>query len=232
MKQSGAIPSIVESRLPEPDLFAGKCFTQRETRFTVDTLIIHSCWVPDEVRNANRVLFNGQVASEAIAIELGKKWRETGKQEFEHAALLALLEGRFGVSGTDKYNVEGIKSMFEFYGVSAHYLIDRSGKVLELIAPDLLAFHAGKSRLPSDGRESVNQFSIGVELLASPTAGFTPEQMLHLATLTNYLMQRYPIDTIYGHSDIAPDRKSDPWGFDWRSFSKSLLRVPRFYPAL
>ncbi len=182
--------------------------------------------MPDEVRTVDRSLLGNRKLSDETAVEFGKKWRDTGDAASENVGLLALLEGRFGTSGIAQHSVDGLKAMFEFYGVSAHYLIDRSGVTFELVAPHLLAFHAGKSKLPSDGRESVNQFSIGVELIANPTEGFTAAQMNGLAELTNTLMQRYPINSIYGHSDIAPQRKTDPWGFIWRDFLALLKKVP------
>ena len=111
-----------------------------------------------------------------------------------------------------------MKDIFQFYGVSAHYLIDREGAIFELVRPELLAFHAGTSRLPSDGRERVNNFSIGIELLATPQDGYTEAQYRSLARLTRQLRVRFPIAHVYGHHHIAPDRKVDPEGFDWKRF--------------
>jgi N-acetylmuramoyl-L-alanine amidase len=47
--------------------------------------------------------------------------------------------------------------------VSAHFLIDREGLVVEAVPPDHIAFHAGRSNF--EGRESCNDFSIGIELV-------------------------------------------------------------------
>ena len=73
-----------------------------------------------------------------------------------------------------------------------------------------------------DGRERVNGFSIGVELLGTQESGFTDQQYLALASLTKLLQTRYDLKNFYGHSDIAPGRKTDPDGFDWKKF-KDLI---------
>jgi AmpD protein len=107
--------------------------------------------------------------------------------------------------------LEGLK-------VSAHYFIDRKGKVIELVAPDQMAWHAGVSSF--EGREGCNPFSIGIELEGDPNHPFTEGQYRSLKELCLLLMERYPLITperIVGHSDIAPGRKEDPgplfaWG--------------------
>jgi AmpD protein len=103
--------------------------------------------------------------------------------------------------------LEGLK-------VSAHYFIDRKGKVIELVDPDQMAWHAGVSSF--EGREGCNPFSIGIELEGSPNHPFTEGQYRSLKELCLLLMERYPLITperIVGHSDIAPGRKEDPGRF-------------------
>src|SRR5262245_37372963 len=48
--------------------------------------------------------------------------------------------------------------------VSAHYTIDRDGTTIRHVAEQERAWHAGQSRM-KDGRECVNDFSIGIELV-------------------------------------------------------------------
>jgi AmpD protein len=98
--------------------------------------------------------------------------------------------------------------------VSAHYFIDREGKVVELVDPDQMAWHAGVSSF--EGREGCNPFSIGIELEGTPKHRITDEQYRSLQELCVLLMKRYPLITperIVGHSDIAPGRKEDPGPF-------------------
>lgn len=126
--------------------------------------------------------------------------------------------------------------------VSSHYMIDRTGVIWQLVEDDSRAWHAGKSKMP-DGRENVNDFSIGIELIASKDSGYEAAQMESLVELCKKLKQDYEIKFILGHKDVAIDRdlaaettehtsendfislaksgsepKTDPWGFDWESF--------------
>ena len=105
--------------------------------------------------------------------------------------------------------------------VSAHYLIRRDGTLIQYVDPEKRAWHAGVSRW--NGRERCNDFSIGVELEGSDDVPFAEPQYETLAGLTKFLFERFgPLD-IAGHSDIAPDRKTDPgpW-FDWERFRAAL----------
>lgn len=127
----------------------------------------------------------------------------------------------------DKYSAKSCKEILDNYQVSAHYIIDRGGIVWQLVSEENRAWHAGVSQLP-DGdvdRPTVNHFSVGVELVAlvdTDNNHFTEEQYLALARLTSEIMTRHPIKNIYGHRHIAPGRKSDPRGFDWRRFRYEL----------
>lgn len=108
--------------------------------------------------------------------------------------------------------------------VSAHYFIDRKGEVIELVDPELMAWHAGESSF--EGREGCNPFSIGIELEGSPDHSFTEVQYRALKDLCLLLMERYPLITlerIVGHSDIAPGRKEDPGPlFAWERLRAEL----------
>lgn len=108
--------------------------------------------------------------------------------------------------------------------VSAHALIDRTGQLTQYVAFNKKAWHAGQSCF--DGRQQCNDFSIGVELEGCDEQPFTDAQYRSLAELTRHLREVYPgitPDTIVGHSDIAPGRKTDPGPcFDWRRYKKAI----------
>ena len=109
-------------------------------------------------------------------------------------------------------------TLLDQHGVASHYLIDRIGSLWTLVPESLRAWHAGESRMPfsDDERTGVNDFSIGVELLARPEQNFSAAQYNALRTLCFELMLRYPIKAIVGHDQIAPGRKTDPGKlFDW-----------------
>lgn len=137
--------------------------------------------------------------------------------------------------------------------VSAHYVVGRDGKVVQMVPLDQAAWHAGVSKLA--GVNGVNAFSIGIEICnfgkltkkgdkfytwnGTPYHGpepihaagaywepYTDAQYKALARLTNALLEKYPIKHITGHSDIAlpKGRKTDPGaGFDYGRI-KPLLK--------
>jgi AmpD protein len=104
--------------------------------------------------------------------------------------------------------------------VSAHLLIERDGRVTQYVPFDCKAWHAGQSCF--QGRESCNDFSVGIELEGSDDTRFTDAQYAALVAITRVLMEQYPAirgDRIVGHSDIAPGRKTDPGPlFDWQRY--------------
>jgi AmpD protein len=108
--------------------------------------------------------------------------------------------------------------------VSAHLLIERTGRVVQFVPFDKRAWHAGQSSF--EGREQCNDFSIGIELEGTDDQPFTNEQYAQLTQITQQLMSVYSLirpDRIVGHSDIAPGRKTDPGPcFDWSRYLNSL----------
>jgi AmpD protein len=102
--------------------------------------------------------------------------------------------------------------------VSAHALIRRDGEIVQYVPFGERAWHAGQSEY--DGRPGCNDFSIGIELEGTDETPYTEEQYQRLAALAAALFDAYPSlgpEHIVGHSDIAPERKTDPGpAFDWR----------------
>lgn len=98
--------------------------------------------------------------------------------------------------------------------VSAHFLIRRSGQLLQFVACRDRAWHAGESRWRD--RTRCNDFSIGIELEGTDNVPYTTRQYAMLSRLVKALLLRYPNSDVVGHSDIAPLRKTDPGPFfDW-----------------
>jgi AmpD protein len=102
--------------------------------------------------------------------------------------------------------------------VSAHLMIERSGKIFQFVPFDKRAWHAGISEF--QGRENCNDYSIGIELEGTDSTKFTDEQYRALNQIITVLQSKYPGITpekIVGHCDIAPGRKKDPGvGFEWK----------------
>jgi len=108
--------------------------------------------------------------------------------------------------------------------VSAHLLIRRNGELIQYVPCMRRAWHAGVSMC--EGRERVNDFSIGIELEGSDEQEFEAVQYDVLVEITKLLMQEFPSirpDRIYGHAEIAPGRKTDPGPFfDWSGFRERI----------
>jgi AmpD protein len=98
--------------------------------------------------------------------------------------------------------------------VSAHFLIRRAGDLIQFVSCLNRAWHAGASTW--QGKSRCNDFSIGIELEGSDFEAFTPAQYLTLKRLLAGLNASFAIKAIVGHSNIAPERKTDPGPyFDW-----------------
>lgn len=112
--------------------------------------------------------------------------------------------------------------------VSAHLVIFRDGRIKQYVPFDRRAWHAGESIF--DGRQRVNDFSIGIELEGSDHQPFEDAQYEQLVAVCDTLMRSYPKiepSRLVGHADIAPGRKTDPGPhFDWPRFL-SLLEHAR-----
>ena len=134
-----------------------------------------------------------------------------------------IIHSVFNKSNGDKYSVKGILKQFRKYHVSSHYLIARNGKIFRLVKEKDVSFQAGKSCLP-DGQTSVNQCSIGIELVTTDdvTDKPTEKQIKSLTTLVKDIQVRHNIKYVLRHSDIAPERKTDPWNMDWEGFLAKL----------
>lgn len=107
--------------------------------------------------------------------------------------------------------------------VSAHLLILRTGEVIQLVNFNDRAWHAGRSNYL--GLPECNDYSIGIELEGCDDLPFESVQYQALVDVVNCLQQTYPKiqHHIAGHSDIAPERKTDPGPyFNWPHFRQLL----------
>jgi len=104
--------------------------------------------------------------------------------------------------------------------VSCHYVVDEDGRIVQMVAEDARAWHAGVSYWA--GETDINSASIGIEIqnpghmLGYPD--FPAVQMRAVASLARDIVRRHRIvpQRVLAHSDIAPGRKIDPGEkFDW-----------------
>jgi N-acetylmuramoyl-L-alanine amidase len=115
-------------------------------------------------------------------------------------------------------------------GVSAHYVIEENGTIWRLVPDARRAFHAGRSCWT--GESDLNAMSIGIEIVnPGHEWGYCPfsdEQMSAVERLSGALLSCFPIPPhrVVGHSDIAPDRKSDPGElFNWSRLARAGVGI-------
>ena len=110
--------------------------------------------------------------------------------------------------------------------VSAHLLINRLGETTQFVNFKDRAWHAGVSFFQDT--DNCNDFSIGIELEGADTIPYTDAQYSELVRVTRLLIATYPLLTeerIVGHSDVAPNRKTDPGpAFDWQRYYQALRK--------
>ena len=108
--------------------------------------------------------------------------------------------------------------------VSSHLLIRRDGEIVQYVPFNKRAWHAGVSEY--QGRDTCNNFSIGIEMEGSDFEAFTETQYRVVTETIIALIERYEGLTaaaITGHEHIAPGRKTDPGPFfEWQKLSQAF----------
>lgn len=110
--------------------------------------------------------------------------------------------------------------------VSCHYLVDEEGRVTQMVAEEMRAWHAGASNWA--GEDDINSCSIGVEI-QNPGhefgyPDFAQLQMDAVEALCRDIVSRnaVPPRRVLAHSDVAPARKADPGEkFDWARLARA-----------
>lgn len=98
--------------------------------------------------------------------------------------------------------------------VSAHYVVDEDGSILQCVPEARRAWHAGKSCWKGD--RDINSRSIGIEIVnpghEHGYREFPEPQIEAVMDLCKDICQRHAIKPwrVLAHSDIAPERKEDP----------------------
>jgi N-acetylmuramoyl-L-alanine amidase len=110
--------------------------------------------------------------------------------------------------------------------VSAHYVVDEDGNIVQLVPEARRAWHAGQSSW--EGVNDINSRSIGIEI---GNAGhghgypdFPEPQVAAVIALCRDLMERHRFraDRVLAHSDVAPLRKWDPGEkFPWERLHRA-----------
>ena len=119
---------------------------------------------------------------------------------------------------TSKKNLHSLVNL----KVSSHFLIKRSGALIQFVSLWDRAWHAGESSFL--GRSACNDFSIGIEIEGTDFIEFAEQQYVTLIDLIISITQFVPsLNSIAGHSFIAPNRKTDPGPFfDWKRIQEAI----------
>ena len=145
---------------------------------------------------------------------------------------ISLPPGQYGGNYIDQLFTNSLDPLEHFFfkeicdlKVSSHFLIRRTGEVVQYVPLTKRAWHAGVSEFK--GRSCCNDFSIGIELEGCDDKFYEDVQYTRLAALTRLIQQHWPqinADNIVGHCDISPGRKTDPGlAFDWKHY-RNLLK--------
>lgn len=110
--------------------------------------------------------------------------------------------------------------------VSAHYVVDEDGSIAKLVAEERRAWHAGRGVWL--GETDCNAASIGIEIVNPGHEfgyrAFLEAQVTALIALISDIRSRWsiPDNRIIAHSDLAPDRKTDPGElFPWKQLAEA-----------
>ncbi|WP_285010063.1 N-acetylmuramoyl-L-alanine amidase [Pedobacter faecalis] len=104
--------------------------------------------------------------------------------------------------------------------VSAHYIIGRDGKVIQMVNDYLRSHHAGAGKWGND--TDLNSSSIGIELDNTGSEPYPDAQINSLLEVLAALKKKHniPVANFIGHSDMAPGRKQDPNMFPWKTLAE------------
>lgn len=106
--------------------------------------------------------------------------------------------------------------------VSCHYVVDEDGRIVQMVAEEARAWHAGVSSW--GGETDINSASIGIEVQNPGHVlgykDFPSGQMRAVLALGQDIIARHGMEArhVLAHSDVAPGRKIDPgekFGWGW-----------------
>lgn len=152
--------------------------------------------------------------------------RYTSRGQDSRAQFLVIHYTAGGFAGSLKWLTEG--------PVSSHYLVnDNPPAIYGLVDENRRAYHAGASAWKGNTR--LNASSIGIEIVnlgstetpeGTSWFDYPQEQIEAVVALVKKIVQDHGIrpERILGHSDIAPQRKTDPGPrFPWKRLADAGL---------
>ncbi len=126
----------------------------------------------------------------------------TGRTMTPAGMIIHHTGGRGGGDG----NLTGLINDMGTRRVSAHFFVDRSGRVHQAVPDNQVAWHAGVRN--NTGFNNSN--TIGVEVIANDDSDITPVQIEATRRLIAAMADKYgfdPTSTVFGHGEVAPAHK-------------------------
>ena len=141
---------------------------------------------------------------------------------------ISVPEGIFGGEGIENLFLNQLDTSKKIFKplfnlkVSSHFLIRRTGSLIQFVSLQDRAWHAGESSFL--GRVRCNDFSIGIEVEGTDFENFNDAQYDTLENLILSIKIFLPgLSYITSHSFIAPGRKTDPGPyFDWNRVREAI----------
>ncbi|MGC0371884.1 MAG: hypothetical protein DGJ47_000585 [Rickettsiaceae bacterium] len=106
-----------------------------------------------------------------------------------------------------KFELEKAIDIFNDYGISSHFYIKSNGENHQLVPLSHSAYHAGPSEFSEN--KSLNSMSIGIETESKWDYQASNEQISSLISLITDLTNKYQIQNVLSHAEIAPYRLND-----------------------
>jgi len=202
------------------------------SQIVLDTDKLHLALSPEDMRDTlkkDTFVVDGQVVVDTILtpeekITLQKRRGIYKQADWAGAIHYDLRKPNFVIiHHTSQHSVAQTIRTFqlEHTQVSAHYVIGKDGRVIQMLNDYERAWHAGRSKWGSI--TDLNSVSIGVELDNNGEEPFPQEQINSLLILLDTLKVRYTIPQLnfIGHGDVASTRKNDPnVFFPWKRLAE------------
>jgi LAS superfamily LD-carboxypeptidase LdcB len=123
--------------------------------------------------------------------------------------------------GRNAYDKNQIISNYNKTKTGTHYLIDRVGRIYQLVADENIA-HFSKVERMQDGRNGIENFSIGITLMQKKTDPITYGQYVSLDALIYRLSTNHPIENMVSHRGVTDSFEIGPYNFDWTTFKSNF----------
>ena len=156
-----------------------------------------------DVEQSNPALAALEKVQSATKVEIADRSTDVGRSwNFGKMKANSLVVHHTAGRGT----VEGVIQTFKDRNFPAHFVVDRKGKIHQILGLDQRGQHTKNSSI----NDISNKNSWGVEVIARDDKDITPEQVDATMRLSKYLneTQGMPMDRIFGHGEINTHKRA------------------------